>query len=150
MRRKSWPGKELQYQRQTKSFSPWSNVQKRLRNRRKERRERAFVPLSEKKASLPIVSTRRPVSPHRYYPQIGTRRPTQNRLNRYLRLAVHPSDCTRRKENRKLLMKKLAARASARGGKAQLRTWRRQRYCGGSPGNRTACYAPGLPPRIGS
>lgn len=46
---------------------------------------------------------------------------------RHLRLGVSPTECTRRKNYKKDMMRKLAAQVDAGGGKKSLRKWRKQR-----------------------
>lgn len=57
--------------------------------------------------------------------QIG-KRPKPQRFRSVLRLAVHPSDCTRRKDFKKTMMKKLAAQALRAGGLGGVTRWRRR------------------------
>lgn len=55
-------------------------------------------------------------------------RPNRAKVSkRHLRLAVTPSECTRRKNYKKDMMRKLAAQVHAGGGMKSLRKWRKRR-----------------------
>lgn len=69
--------------------------------------------------------------------QIGTR-PKPQRIGSVLRLVVHPSDCTRRKNFKKTMMKKLAAQVARKAGAGGVTRWRR-RLSRENPKTRNPC-----------